>query len=1130
MKNPVLALIKSFTGQAAALCACALALAALIPSAANAQQLYISHIGVYYSNAFAGAGTDQYCTATTPAIDVSRGSATWNASYPNPVQTAALIEFDQPNLHTTYPGACLSMCATLQCVNTLVGTQVPGPFGVDEMNFQIFKYSTSGVNPNDPSSAPPLRTIALQEIGTCPVTSSAAGTSCPTTTSSNCFSTTTGAFQIGVFCAGWDGYYNVDTTFGKTNGTFGFRAEAKTNETLSAGNIVIDQTASYPGENQYPISVDVTDVHSVASTPTVVGNITSVGAEPYNIKYRLSKDSTVDITISTASTTGTTGVIRTLLKGADRFGEGLTSLTNGDSWDGRDDSGVLVSSGNYLATITAYSSDEWGQDISIGVTSQISLEPLLMTDFKVKALGPSATDIANISYFLTESATVYLRIYSPSTTFSSLTGFTACSGSDTASCGPTATGTLVQSTATLQFMRTSVTNTWDGRDASGNAVADGDYPYMIWAEMPGRLLNGSIGTITTPKAYQGMMTIARGDPMMYTAPNVSATIIGSSPSVAALPPFYFTVGFVRPVTYDFNIKTTTNAFVRHLYTGVSAQANNVIAMNWDGADDNGYYVSSGTFMAELVASDPLFPKKTYRYTTTFSANLFRVTDVVTAPLLTSSSGTISYLPSQTMNIDLRVYPPGTAINTGSATWPPTISTTPVTTFTGVRPGKYKATEYWDGYDTSNNMVADGQYPTLVTMYSSAPVVNYDPVANTVTTLTSYYVTDRAVVNLTVARGPVYIGNVSITPTVPSLINSTQSVQLPPYEIAFNTTRISSVTIQALSLSSSECGGNGKVCRTITTNGNNIFTGGTNQFVYWDGKDDKGVYLPSDAYNIQIVAYNYPGVSLQQATTYQDTLYVNNFQVYDMAISDLTLKTGQAALAYQISVPMKVAVQVFKPGTTFDTSGNPTPAIASGSLVKVIGGVRPQLSPVSEIWDGTDRSGRTVPDGTYIFRIVTSTDSALLNSDTGEVVNNNINYVADKNAYLFPMTVSVSHGDSSDPCGDLDAQALFYPNPLRQSRGCFNIGYAPVTGYYSVKLYNVAGDLVSTHDWGSQGNQLKLTWDWDRTNDSGKKIARGVYFAVFKLQATGGGKQICQTIKKILIPSNADGTTVSQGCY
>jgi len=41
--------------------------------------------------------------------------------------------------------------------------------------------------------------------------------------------------------------------------------------------------------------------------------------------------------------------------------------------------------------------------------------------------------------------------------------------------------------------------------------------------------------------------------------------------------------------------------------------------------------------------------------------------------------------------------------------------------------------------------------------------------------------------------------------------------------------------------------------------------------------------------------------------------------------------------------------------------------------------------------------------------------------------------------------------------------------------------------------------------------------WPKVNSYGRTVAPGVYFAVIRFEATEGTRDVCQTIKKILIP-------------
>ncbi|MEI7530013.1 MAG: hypothetical protein WCK76_13840, partial [Elusimicrobiota bacterium] len=63
-----------------------------------------------------------------------------------PVNDSALIEYEQPQ--ASYPGGCLGLCATVDCVSTGVGS-----FGIDKLEFEVFKFGT-GANPLDPASTP----------------------------------------------------------------------------------------------------------------------------------------------------------------------------------------------------------------------------------------------------------------------------------------------------------------------------------------------------------------------------------------------------------------------------------------------------------------------------------------------------------------------------------------------------------------------------------------------------------------------------------------------------------------------------------------------------------------------------------------------------------------------------------------------------------------------------------------------------------------------------------------------------------------------------------------------------------------------------------------------------------------
>lgn len=348
--------------------------------------------------------------------------------------------------------------------------------------------------------------------------------------------------------------------------------------------------------------------------------------------------------------------------------------------------------------------------------------------------------------------------------------------------------------------------------------------------------------------------------------------------------------------------------------------------------------------------------------------------------------------------------------------------------------------------------------------------------------------------------------------------------------------------------------------------------GVENKLYWDGKDEQGKYVKSDAYQVRFIAEPYPKAEGVSQTIESRVLNVDNFQIFDRYTTDVTRDNGSVGtFAYQVSVPMKVAIQIFKPGTmtsgaadgTLIDPADPTgPAIGENSidkvLVKAIVGISPHLIPIERVWDGTDYRGQIVPDGIYPFRYVSVLDSYDMNSVNGAINIQNgqsdvLSKVADWDKYANLENIMVVNGDSwyADLDWKSDKVTMFYPNPLRQSYGQFEITKMPAPGTISIKIYNIAGDLVRDGgyecmnargvtssleeinsagglepDWTSNvggsgqiigGGNFALRCKWDRTNNHGRKVARGLYYAIMELSPTRGNATKSQKIVKILIP-------------
>ena len=592
------------------------------------------------------------------------------------------------------------------------------------------------------------------------------------------------------FCTSWDGSYEIQGEFGKTNGQFGFRGTINTEypgDGIAIENISINQTYPYPGNNQFPIQVDVTNVHTVRTTPTVVGDITGVQATPYSIAYRLSKDADVKIQIFDASAQvpytgddgddGTAGdnnqgiisnsdaelvldqnaVVRTLTDWEPRLGEGMqgsnedSAVVESDPWDGRDDSGRLLPANNYLISVQAKSQDEWpGTDFSRAVTRQLSLDPLKLTDIQVQGLNKQSTAYAVVRYVPTEASNVYFEVYSPGTTFDSLytqghqptgtspavadnSGVVVYSNNqqrgrgasypdqwdglchNAAGCAiPYPNGTKLPITGTV-FDGTAGTCTPDGGTvtngncvisyANGAPLPDGDYVYVLWAEVPYTSTyyngaacypkpagctqtdvqagtntqetkdNGTYTGVKTRKYYTGTLPVERGVVDITIQP-VSYSTIGSSPTAYGLDPFVFRYSIAREAVVEAYVKNTAGLTVKTLTdeggnTNVAQQMN---TLTWDGRDDQGRMVGPGTYMFVVTTKDPMFPQSVQTQASAlFPVDLYRVVDVSTTDVYGDSEAraTISYMLSKAMNVQINIYNKDVIIpnytNTGETT-------------------------------------------------------------------------------------------------------------------------------------------------------------------------------------------------------------------------------------------------------------------------------------------------------------------------------------------------------------------------------------------------------------------------------------------------------------------------------
>ncbi len=1140
------------------------------PTAADAQS-----VQVYLNTLFVETGLSSLGLCTRVTVNgvvqfqcpTSAGSVDWPSTYGN-ISNDPEIQFETDGANRCiYPAGTDSnaslipgtvgynVCNDQVYLCTQVGLTIPPPatstdpnpqVAIDKVEFEVFRY-IDGSNPLDPASTPPLRTFAIDAPGTATYNTApyCSGSACTLPDSTH------------AYCVLWDGSQAIQGEFGKINGQYGFRATVQTNQVGASGNITISQTRAYPAGatldsnatsvSQKPLTVDVTDVHVIRSTPTVVGQITGVSAEPYNFTYRLSKDAQMFLTVE--SSTPPYQTIRGVVPGLQRTGEGNLSsqstppLLNGDSWDGRDNNGNFLLPGNYLAVFQSDSNDQYTNypsftDLSFATTRQIAIDPLQITDIRVQPLLGGSTSLAVLSYQLTEPATVYVDVYPPGTQFcpgasdqglndvnnpahdsvfpaknfgASLTG---CSASG----GPNAAVQPLREIAQQQASRQSVISFWDGRDSNGTLMDDGDYVFVMYASLPSQAGNAYLTPgspdrrIWTSVAKQGFFSVLRGL-VGITQVTPNSTVIGSSPAIAGLSPFTFRYQLSRDASVSLKIYDSSG--LKLVKTVVNNETRPGLFNNsesWDGTDDSGLTVASGTYLAQMTAVDPSFPAKVSTTTALFPVNLFRITDLSVSPLLsgTSDQVTLSYQLSQPMFVSWNIYPAGSVVTDSTGAWPPCASQSPpaactsasvlspsgaqiapVVSFHGLRPGRLKISEYWDGRDTNGLFVPDGSYVyTLVAQSTTTPPT---------------FASDRVYGNVTVARGSIIFTSFNVTPDVPQLVNSSNTITLDPYTVTYGLSRQSSVTVQILNTALPP-----QVVRTLVSG--SVRPGGILQTDVWDGRDDKGNFPPSGFYLVRAVAQDVASV-LTSGSTAQLTVSYDPLRIYDLAITPLQPGTGGAVLSYQVSEPMKVAIKIYKPGTAFDLSGNPSPP-DSVSLVRRIVGIRPARTPIQDVWDGRNFQLAQVPDGNYKFKIVASTDPTAIDDITGDILNPSV-LAEDRLIDDIPVALN----GSADPVGDFKNNTFVYPNPITGPTGTFEI-YTPFHARVVLKLYDLAGDLVLDKDFGDQAASYQagpVTYVWPKTNGSGRTVARGLYYAVIRVEETEGGANVLQTVKKVLIP-------------
>ncbi len=895
------------------------------------------------------------------------------------------------------------------------------------------------------------------------------------------------------------------------------------------------------------ISIQPVSYSTIGSTPT------AYGLDPFIFQYALDRNANV-----IASVQNTAGVVVRYLTpetGTANVAQQLNRL----SWDGRDDQGRMVAAGTYMFVVEA--ADGMFPAIKNRATATFPVDMYRITDVTTTDVYGDSNARATISYLLSKAMNVQVNIYNKDVVIPSYNSTTGTDADDTAN----------PDTRTFSELdlKTAGKVSFDDVELGGTTI-----------------------------------TVSNSTALPYDS-TVTKTYTQTEQKSDATYTYVWTIYPSTTGNHDVDLKVTMYSFNTNKAwpPRVCNQSDNVF--DGTGAVDPAK-VSQDSGTACIYVNDKNFVKSMYPANATAAA--------VTSNLNVRLQPIKTFDRSATKPGDgLLIMEEWDAISFYN---PKNCSSTTTTKKTDckyetVPDGSYpfyiaaRSDEAFNRYYYDSNMDNGKTFTNGQTYLNGAPFKELKDVQHD----NYLYATEKPVSKINITRGPVYFldGSVAVYSNAPQLFNaSTGPTFIPPYEIDFAVSRAATVEIAVIALEDGMCSTAangysltsdvntsrdfnnkaGDICKfisTMTIANTGTFDANVIRKAYWDGTDHTGQYVKPGIYEIRLTARNYPDINLYQSSVKTVRVNANLFQVFDLLDADsyaISQRDTDMHIPYQISVPMKVAVQIFKPGTTiYDYSKGTLRNPSTGQevrdinevLVRAIVGIRPSMTLIDEIWDGRDYAHQEVPDGTYPFRFVTAIDSAEIDSVTGEIVGDwaqtdgqtdpskwKVRRVADTYQYQNLHRATVAIGDGRFVCEDWEKTVFFYPNPLKDaSKGTLEITKMPVPGTVSIRYFNLAGDLVRDSDYAcvdannystTMGKDLYFQPDnnisnvrdtttdpsgyeylntpnrrnaalrckWDRTNQHGKKVAHGVYFGLVDFKAQNG-REHCQKVVKIIVP-------------
>jgi len=472
------------------------------------------------------------------------------------------------------------------------------------------------------------------------------------------------------------------------------------------------------------------------------------------------------------------------------------------------------------------------------------------------------------------------------------------------------------------------TAAWDGKDAFGKSVPNGQYTVVFAGTT-------STGAAITPAIAPVTVAVAAVTP----PPTGSVLALGVSPGT--IDP---SSGQTTTVTYtntvsvyhlSLTVQDSHNTIVKSLTTATTISTNARKA-TWDGKDAAGNSVAGGQYtvvFAGTTSDGTALTPATVGVTVATAAPTtyaFKITGITPGTIDATQSQTTTVSYTVPILCDFRV----SVKNSGGA------EVRTLDQVTGAAAGSRTAA--WNGKDSTGAIVPDGTYTVTVVSTSTTPTVQ--PASGTITIATA-----------TVTPPPPPPPPPSGGDTGGSLTISDSPTTIDPSSGQTTTvTYTNTVSVYHLSLTVQDS--HNTVVKSLTSN---TMIGTNTRKAIWDGKDAAGNVVAGGQYTVVFAGTTSDGTLLTPATagvtvaTAAPTTYA--FKIISITPSTIDATQGQTTtITYNVPILCDLRVYVKNSGGTEVRTLTQVSSAAAGNRTIT--------------WDGKTTAGAIVPDGVYTVTV------------------------------------------------------------------------------------------------------------------------------------------------------------------